>query len=937
MELRNSAVSDEDTLRPEHEQNEQQEDALLAGENSTVEETPATREGGDSITIETEDKATPNNIVHKNNNSDDDDDDHIGDEDLGSVSGGFLGDFEEIDEDEDVQRFISLNHTPLTSARQSPAAPLHMPSKTGRGSEQMDVDENDSGEDSDASFESIPNITARSTATDVDTTVESSAVGIIIEKTAASETAGGENSTVQEAPRLTKYNGTETSLERLNALQEEFRDRFVPKLADGMFFSLDVYKRYTVVSPPSQALNGGKLGGSVSGSTEIADKLAPATQKPSSLRRNNNTLSVANPKSGLNSAVTSDSERTGPKSHDVGDSANATGGVGATVQPLSPSKAKRPNTSIDDDVVGTLLGAMKSPGIGSSTQQQTKPSSAQQQGIPDDMLAAMMAIEGINATEMPKPAATRTTNPLISAKKFAKKLTDGYRGPFSQLTIAEHAHYLGLVQKVRSGQLSAKEGTEYQRFKTKIDTEQLKFRTQAREKAFPLLRRISEPVNQTAQKRVAELSGRALDHYARRYTPVRVAAIRSSASGYVPLVYKETLLQRGRCYGVQVPDAESVRAEGAIPTTADPWDYMQPDAGPRRQTGVPVTSDAVALKLAHLTQADVVVSASSLIALLTLPQSYLRDVAIPFKTIALQTEKPILVVDKPLVSAHASTPRKLNQLFYEASTSSILADRTQKLELGGGTRIGDVGEASGDERSSSAELGAPDNDNYTLWEFGDLRVIVRYSVHGFHALESSNGSGGPGGSDGADEAKQPLTTTVTLKTKTEYHLANSSAEVAVAACGGAKHSDGGAFEDITESERLAWWMSSYLRGSPSEVWVSHVNVQKSAIARTTKHKCADLFPGTVACAEPGGAAAASGPKPSTRGLLALLQDLLRQSPGDYMLDHKRRTWDATIYRALDRQPDGVSPPPALAIMNLEDELQAPSVADPTQLDLEGDY
>ncbi|KAJ1782037.1 hypothetical protein LPJ59_006912, partial [Coemansia sp. RSA 2399] len=376
-----------------------------------------------------------------------------------------------------------------------------------------------------------------------------------------------------------------------------------------------------------------------------------------------------------------------------------------------------------------------------------------------DMLTAMMAIEGLSALETPKPAAVRAPGRQISAKEFAAKLPGGYKGPFSQMSTAEHAHFLGLVQKVRAGQLNAKDNIEYQRFKTKIDAEQLKFRTQAREKSFPLLRYISEPVSQAAYKRLSELSGRALEHYVHRYTPVRVAAIRSSASGYTPLVYMETLLQRGKCYGVQMPSIERMSAEGTLSLTDDPWGCKQSDDKLVRKMGMPVTSDSVALKLARLVQADVVVSASSLIALLTLPQSYMRDVAIPFKVITSQADadKParsVLLVDKPLMSTHASTPRKLNQMFYETCASSRLVDRSQQLELGGGTKANSVSEVAVDG-SDSADQVLLDNSNYTLWEFGGLRVIVRYGVHGFHAPDSAKNAD----REGVEGAKPPVTTT----------------------------------------------------------------------------------------------------------------------------------------------------------------------------------
>ncbi|KAJ1796403.1 hypothetical protein LPJ59_003772, partial [Coemansia sp. RSA 2399] len=269
MELRNRAMSEErqDSLSLTSGQNEQINDGVAENALATLnssEESPNTHEDVNSTVMEAEAKAaaepSPVNdtIVHNDDDSSDGGDEHMADEDLGSVSGGFLGDFEEIEEDEDVQRFISLNHTPLPSARQSPA-PLHLPQKAGAsaaqaGAEPMDVEENESGDESDGSFESIPEIATRATM-NVDT-VDTVDVSMAVEtmgspalEAEAAATTGGEESTVQ-TPRSTKYNGTETetgssrqsegtSIERLRILRDEFRDQFIPKLADGVFFSPD--------------------------------------------------------------------------------------------------------------------------------------------------------------------------------------------------------------------------------------------------------------------------------------------------------------------------------------------------------------------------------------------------------------------------------------------------------------------------------------------------------------------------------------------------------------------------------------------------------------------------------------------------------------------------------------------------------------------------
>ncbi|KAJ2578377.1 hypothetical protein GGH95_003419 [Coemansia sp. RSA 1836] len=530
--------------------------------------------------------------------------------------------------------------------------------------------------------------------------------------------------------------------------------------------------------------------------------------------------------------------------------------------------------------------------------------------IPNDMLVAMMAIEGVDNAEVTSKLATaRNSAESAPSKEVISRLPKGYTGPFSQLTLSEHRQFLELAQRMKAGMaLGTKDNADYQRLKPKVEAEQQAFRTQARERAIPLLRTISDSVNKATLGELAGIGAEALKRYPPAYMPVRVTAIRASSAGYVPLVYKDTLLQRGACYHAEAP-VLSGKTGVPVPSESD---------GAERRP-VAMSRDAVAMDLAARTGADVVISASALIALLTLPQSYNHEVIIPFRvaeSAAAKEDIPpdsanrdapphrMVVVDKPLLPSHAATPRKLNQMHYEMAVRRQLIDKSRPLELAGGSlaKIPELAVLAA-ERSDGEDAGQ-DNANYTLWEFGGLRMLIRYSVHGFASRE----------------APAPLTTTVTLETKLEYQLGSGSAEAAMAAASGE------AYEDISESERLAWWLGSYLRGSPSEVWVAHVDVHRSAIARMTRRTCADLYSGE------------SGSQPSTRGVLGVLQDLLRLNAGQYMLAHRRRTWDATIYRALD-EAEAPAPQRAAseAVMSLAAELKPAPAPDLTQLGVEGDY
>ncbi|KAJ2819250.1 hypothetical protein GGI24_004846, partial [Coemansia furcata] len=585
--------------------------------------------------------------------------------------------------------------------------------------------------------------------------------------------------------------------------------------------------------------------------------------------------------------------------------------------PVSARTRHATSSLEEDDVVGAILGVMGSPkSRTNNAQMQTSSAPApafskpttMPQDIPNDMLVAMMAIEGVNNAEVASKLTT-ARNKVESApnKEAATRLPKGYGGPFSQLTTVEHRQFLELAQRMKTGvALNSRENTEYQRLKPKVESEQQAFRLQAREKTIPVLKSISEPVAEAALGELAGIGVEALKSYPPVYVPVRVTAIRASSTGYVPLVYKDTLLQRGACYHAEMP---AMNEKAGVP------DIDESKNGEQRS---PVMSrDPVAMDLAARTGADVAISASALLALLTLPQSYNHEVIIPFRVVesagAVSSDasddtgkdaapRRMVVVDRPLMPSHAATPRKLSQMHYEMAVRKQLVDRNRPLELAGGSLAKAPGMAVPTAEQPGSEDAGQDNANYTLWEFGGLRVLIRYSVHGFTSKETP----------------ATATTTVTLETKLEYQLGSNSAEAAMASAGGG----GDAYEDISESERLAWWLGSYIRGSPSEVWVSHVDVHRSAIARISRRTCGDLYSGDPA-----------GGQPSTRGVLGVFQDLLRLNAGQYMLVHRRRTWDATIYRALDEN-EAQAPPlraSSEAVMSLAAELKPTPIPDLTQL------
>ncbi|KAJ2303827.1 hypothetical protein IWW55_002723 [Coemansia sp. RSA 2706] len=713
--------------------------------------------------------------------------------DLGGEA--FLGDFEEIEEDEDVERFISKNNTPTVSTRQSPE--IHKD-----GSQSSDEDD---------IFEEIS---------------EHDGTAKQVEGDKAEQSASKADS------EFGWYMANE-DLERLRALQSSFRQNNVPKLDDGLFLCPDVYRRYSVLPTASASDEPAlKTNDPAPTTTDSAPAKNAVTQKPSSLRSSGRieAKSLIKPNTSAEAAP-----------------ADASGATKHTDKTVNGGA---------DDVVGTLLGAMSSPK--SRVQEQTALAA-----IPSDMMAAMMAIEG--GSTAPKSAQIMPEN---LAHMMAQRLPKGYKGPFSQLTAIEHTQYLQLAQRAKTGALVGKEHSDYTRLKARVDIEQQQFRERAREQAQARVRLIQDEINSSTSQELTRLGQRVLQSYPRQYRSAKVRTIRPSAARYTPLEYRETLFQRGMC--------------GHILDTTQRTQLSAPDAW---ADGPLLSQDTEAMAVAIKANADVVLTDTALAALLSLPQSYMRDVIVPFTV--REGARPMVVVDELVVPTHAATPRVLNEMYYSAAVRSELVDASRTLDLA------KPAEATNPESTiSSPEEPKPEsnlaNATYTLWELGGQRIVVRYAVHAF---------------------AQPAAT-VTLAVKVETQVGSAAAEAALASNGR------DALEETAERERQAWWLAAYLRGSAAEVRVVHVTPDGSVV-KTTRHTAADMYTDS---------------QPPTRAVADLLQDLAQLGAGQYLLAHRRRTWDATVYRATD----GVVTARSDAVLDLAAELAPVAMVDAKRAEVEGD-
>ncbi|KAJ1722380.1 hypothetical protein LPJ53_003211 [Coemansia erecta] len=783
-----------------------------------------------------------------------------GDEDMASIGDLDIDEFEEIEEDEDIQRFISQSHTPAASRHPSPEA-------ASKGSAPASAAQEDSeSSDGEDSFEAAVGAETDANAHHHRHDDDDNDEAVEMQAKSADEVVDEQE---EQVPA-----GAQRALRRCGELAQAFRDRHVPRLPALQFFDAATYRRYTVVTTTAEA----PLVRPAVLQRPLGPVLSPV-QKPSSLRSGGAGLARDELAGRTRAAV--------PAS------------AAAALPSLSAAVAGG-----QDDVVGALLGVMQAPGarkaaeLGGAAQPPQPP-----QDIPDDMLAAMMAIEGatVGATKpRGQPAPHAASNPgeaSLAQQPAPMRLPRNYAGPFSMLTAAEHACYLQFARQQQQQQrgaqrLGARELTEYQRLKQRVETEQAEFRARLREHAARRMAHIEPRVAEAGGRLLRRQLEQARGRYAAVYVAARVLAIRPVGGVHVPLVYRSTVVQRGRCYGArEVLDRAAVDeavARLAAEGEGDPADLRDPAAG-----RTVMSSDPLVGALAGRAQADVAVCDEALAALLTLQTMHGHDVLVPVEVRTSESAeesggsgRPLVVVDRPLVAGRAATARRMRQMVFDAAVRLQTADHS-----------GDRG---------SVALGTPEDGtcadaSYTVWELGATRLLVRCAIDAFYdeqaevkepAAVAVAVAGEQLQQQQQGEARQRVT--VTGAAKLEYFDPGASPEEAVVAGEAAV----GLAEETQPGERLAWWLAAHLRGSPSQVWVAHV-APGGHVVRQARQAAGDFYADSAAAQQGQQQQQQQQPPPPTHALREILGELRRLAPGRYMLQHRRGAWDATVLRAVD--------------------------------------
>ncbi|KAJ1674330.1 hypothetical protein EV182_003500 [Spiromyces aspiralis] len=289
-----------------------------------------------------------------------------------------------------------------------------------------------------------------------------------------------------------------------------------------------------------------------------------------------------------------------------------------------------------------------------------------------------------------------------------------------------------------------------------------------------------------------------------------------------------------------------------------------------------ITQDAIAHRLAKEHQVDVVLSTGALVALVLLRSSQAEEVAIPFKIVGEIGDdggiRKTLVVDKPLPTILSLTPRRRNRLYYDAMLEAMLVDTTKPKTLGG---AGVERDLAGLVDTASANL------NYTLWQLGDMRIMIRYKVHGYvnEPVDGHLPAQDTRAKNAGDQGKRQsnvVSRTLTIKSKLEYQYDYAP-------------------EEISEAERIRWWLSCYVRGT-AQMLIGHIDVGTNELVRLERQSLKDILP----------PAWASLPDACTRYLSFVLARLQEFEPGEYVLTHRKNDVDMRVLASLPTEASAPS-------------------------------
>ncbi|KAJ1905008.1 hypothetical protein IWQ60_012359 [Tieghemiomyces parasiticus] len=465
----------------------------------------------------------------------------------------------------------------------------------------------------------------------------------------------------------------------------------------------------------------------------------------------------------------------------------------------------------------------------------------------------------------PPPTPAPVPPPIYSLAPFRQRPPL----PAPVLTRADHEEYFRRQNaRPTPGEVAAATGRgDAEALDRRIALEVQRYRAYLRDLALPRLCYLAPAVGTAMRDRLwAELVRvRALDPLV--YADPPVASFPVAGPEVPPLVpweYRQTLLQRGRCYRWRFPLPPGTE-ETDVPLSS-PWGTNLSEGSADDRSALGPSRDRIPLvdppPLAcdpHLKDEvkprvvpQVIVTDETLAALLALRYDPGRTEEIPLTVTAHGTGRSTLLVGDPWPAAQPSAHAR-NQTFYTAAVRVHLTDATQFFTNEDTETPADAGTVPADLDAALATVYRAGNLQYNLWQLGDRCLLVRSTYPGYVT-----------GSDGKRQILPILTRLDYLRDEGPERLA--------------------------AAERVRAWLACLLLG------VDHFLLARVDVARGTIHQLQT---------RPRRELVADDAQNVHGGYLHyLFTQLGRLAPGRYLLQRPAHAGDVYIYRAYGANETG---------------------------------
>ncbi|PVZ99262.1 hypothetical protein BB558_004724 [Smittium angustum] len=219
--------------------------------------------------------------------------------------------------------------------------------------------------------------------------------------------------------------------------------------------------------------------------------------------------------------------------------------------------------------------------------------------------------------------------------------------------------------------------------------------------------------NKIVLENIQKYSKSILEKYPHKYNKISMVTTHSLPTDPLfNLQYIKTCCQKGYCNNFQYKNINKRLATVNTLKKLEEIDYCH---------GVMISTEIESKEQATLNSADIVISEDALVSLFTLSDSLDEDVLVPMVGKKTESGKTTVYIDDPV--------RQLSYISNQSNLDTIALKRIAGEMLLGNKKL---------DFENGDNLSDTKNSNYTLWKFGDLTILIHYTVNGYLEKDSNS-------------------------------------------------------------------------------------------------------------------------------------------------------------------------------------------------------